>query len=239
MKSSLKVLFILFALTLVFAQPASATEAQQANTIQTSATSVVNVDPDLVQLSLTIRTEESSAALAQSNNAVAVNKAIDMLISEGLNKDEIKTTSYSTYSYTKTDDKNVDNPIIVYATNSGLEITAKELDKVGEILDNLANISQVNVNSVNYSVQNPENYKEQVIAAAIADAKQNILYSADALGVKLDKLASLNIDFSANSGNQIYPMNPVAIKASATPQPQNPDKITISATATMSYSVQQ
>jgi len=240
LKSSLKILFVLFALLLVFSQSASAAEAQQTNAIETSATSVVNVDPDVVQLNLTIRTEENSGALAQQNNAIAANKAIDLLLSEGLTNDEIKTTNYSTYSYIKTvGDKDAPNEITVYSTSSGLEVTFKELNIVGEILDKLAGISEVNVNSVNYSVQDPTQYKEQAIAAAIADAKQSILYSADALGVKLDKLDYLMIDFSSNSGNQTFSRSPVALSGSAVPQPQNPDKITITATANMSYSVQQ
>ena len=238
MKRSLKVLVVLFSLILVFAQPASALEAPQANTIETSATGVVTVEPDVVQLSLTVRTEESSGALAEENNAIAVNKAIDLLSKEGLDKDEIKTTIYSTYSYLKTDpNKNADPGIKVYSTSSGLEVTMKELNKVGEILDQLANITEVNVNSVNYSIQDPEKYKEQVIDSAIASAKQNILYSATALGVELDKLAYLRIDFSPNSDIQPYIRGAVAPTSSAIPQPQNPDKITISATADMSYSV--
>ncbi|MDR3586478.1 MAG: SIMPL domain-containing protein [Desulfosporosinus sp.] len=238
MKNSLKILVVLFSLILVFAQPASALETPQANTIETSATGVVTVEPDVVQLSLTVRTEESSGALAEEKNAIAVNKAIDLLSKEGLDKDEIKTTNYSTYSYLKTDpNKNADTEIKVYSTSSGLEVTMKELNKVGEILDQLANITEVNVNSVNYSIQNPEKYKEQVIDSAIAGAKQNILYSAKALGVELDKLAYLRIDFSPNLGIQPYIRGAVAPTSSAIPQPQNPDKITISATADMSYSV--
>jgi len=236
LKNSFKVLFVLFALILGFAQPVSATEVQQTNVIETSATGVVKVSPDVVQLSLTIRTEKESGALAEENNAIAVNKAIDLLLSEGLNKEEIKTTNYSTYSYIKTD-KNGEKEIRVYSTTSGLEIAFKELSKVGEILDQLANISEVNVNSVNYSIQDPETYKEQVIASAIAEAKQNILYSAKALGLELDKLVYLRLDFSSNSGNQPYNGVAAAPAGSTIPQPQNPDKITISATANMTYSV--
>jgi hypothetical protein len=216
-----------------------AMEVQQANIIETSAMGVVNVDPDVVKLSLTILTEEKSGALSEENNAIAVNKVINLLLSEGLNKDEIRTTNYSTYSYIKIDkDKNVENEIRVYSTNSGLEITFKELNKVGEILDELANIIEVNVNSVNYSIQDPERYKEQVIVSAIAGAKQNIIYSAKALGLELDKLVYLRIDFSSNFG-QTYNRGAVAPTGDAIPQPQNPDKITISATANMSYSVKQ
>ncbi|AFM43338.1 hypothetical protein Desaci_4496 [Desulfosporosinus acidiphilus SJ4] len=238
MKKCLKILMIISALTLLFAQTVSAAELQQAGTIESSATSSVKVDPDLALLSLTVRCEDSSSALAQEKNAAAVNKAINLLVSEGLEKDAIKTTNYSTYSYTKTNDGNK-NEVTVYASNSGLDVSFKELDKVGEILDKLADISEVNVNSVNYSIQDPEKYKEQVISSAIAAAKQNILYSADAIGVKLDKLANLRIDFNSDSSIQPYPRNSLALSGSATPQPQSPDKITISATATMSYSVQQ
>lgn len=239
MRRSINIFLILLALTFVLAQPALASEVPQ-NTLETSATSVFNVDPDLVQLSLTLRTEEQSASAAQQRNAAAVNKAIDLLLKEGLTNDEIKTTAYSTYSYTKTtDNKNLQNEVTVYLTTSGLEATFKELDKAGEILTKLADISEVNVNSVNYSVQDPQKYKQQVITSAITEAKQNLLYSAEALGVQLDKLVNLRIDFSSNSGSNRLPMNSGALSGSALPQPQSPDKITLTATADLSYSVQQ
>ncbi|WP_088188806.1 SIMPL domain-containing protein [Desulfosporosinus sp. FKA] len=239
MKKSLKLIFFALVLTLLFAQTASAAEIQQqAGTIETSATSSVDVDPDMVQLNLSVRTEASSAALAQENNSTAVNKAMDLLVSEGLSKDAITTTNYSTYSYTKTDD-NTKNEVTVYSSNSGMTVTIKELDKVGEILDKLADISEVNVNSVNYSIQDPGKYKDQVIASAIAAAKQNILSSANALGVTIDKLDSLKIDFNSASNIQPYTRNSVSLSTSATPQPQSPEKITISATADLSYTVQQ
>lgn len=237
MRRSINIFLILLALTFVLAQPALASEVPQ-NTLETSATSVFNVDPDLVQLSLTLRTEEQSASAAQQRNAAAVNKAIDLLLKEGLTNDEIKTTAYSTYSYTKTtDNKNLQNEVTV--STSGLEATFKELDKAGEILTKLADISEVNVNSVNYSVQDPQKYKQQVITSAITEAKQNLLYSAEALGVQLDKLVNLRIDFSSNSGSNRLPMNSGALSGSALPQPQSPDKITLTATADLSYSVQQ
>ncbi|WP_088227071.1 SIMPL domain-containing protein [Desulfosporosinus sp. FKB] len=238
MKKSIKLIFFALVLTLLFAQTASAAEIQQPGTIETSATSSVNVDPDIVQLNLSVRTEANSAALAQENNSIAVNKAIDLLVGEGLSKDAIKTTNYSTYSYTKSDDT-TKNEVTVYSSNSSMTVTIKELDKVGDILDKLADISEVNVNSVNYSIQDPGKYKDQVIASAIAAAKENILSSANALGVTLDKLNSLRIDFNSDSNIQPYPRNTVSLSGSSTPQPQSPEKITISATADLSYTVQQ
>ena len=240
MKRNFKLLFIVFALTFLFVLPTSAAELPQAGTIETSAMSSVKVAPDIVQFSLTIRSEESSGTLSQEKNALAVNRAIELFASEGINNDKIKTTNYSTYSYTKTDsDQKVANEITVYSTNSGLEVTSNEFDKVGGILGKLAKINEVYVNSVNYSIQDTAKYKEQLIASAIAEAKQNILYSANALGVKLDKLNSLKIDFISDSVNHPYLRNSVDSSGSAIPQPQNPDKITISASANMSYSVQQ
>jgi len=240
LKRNFKLLFIVFALTFLFVLPTSAAELPQAGTIETSAMSSVKVAPDIVRFSLTIRSEESSGTLSQEKNALAVNRAIELFASEGINNDKIKTTNYSTYSYTKTDsDQKVANEITVYSTNSGLEVTSNEFDKVGDILGKLAKINEVYVNSVNYSIQDTAKYKEQLIASAIAEAKQNILYSANALGVKLDKLNSLKIDFISDSVNHPYLRNSVDSSGSAIPQPQNPDKITISASANMTYSVQQ
>ncbi|MDQ7092240.1 SIMPL domain-containing protein [Desulfosporosinus sp. PR] len=239
MKKSLKILLSVLALILLLAQNTWAAELPQAGVIETSASSSMSVDPDAVQLSLTVRTEESTSALAQEKNATAVSQAIDLLVSEGISKDSIKTTNYSTYSYTKTDsDKNA-SEVTVYSTNSGLEVKLTQLDKVGEILSKLAGVNEVNVNSVNYSVQDTTKYKEQLISAAIADAKQTIQYSADAAGVKLDKLNSLSVNFSSDSTVHPYVRSADSLAGAAVPQPQNPDKIVISASVTLSYTVQQ
>ena len=238
LKKGLKIFLGVLAITLLLAQNTFAAELPQAGVIETSASSSRSVGPDTVKLSMTVRTEESTGALAQEKNAAAVSQAIDLLASEGISKDSIKTTNYSTYSYTKTDgDKNA-NEVTVYSTNSGLEVKLTQLDKVGEILGKLAGINEINVNSVDYSVQDTAKYKEQLISAAIADAKQNIQYSADAIGVKLDKLNSLRIDFSSDSTVHPY-VRQDSVSGTAVPQPQNPDKIIISATVNMSYFVQQ
>lgn len=237
MKKSLKSFLLLLVLLLVFVPTASAAELPQTNVIETSATSTVYVDPDIVQIKLSVRTEENNRILSQEKNAAAVNKVTDTLLNEGLNKDEIKTTSYGTYWYTKTvKEETGDNELKVYVTNSSLEITSKDLNKVGDILGAMAEITEVNVDSVNYSIQDPEKYKEQVITAAIAGAKQNILYSANALGVSMDHIVYLRIDYNPSLGINPYnrPGSSVDVRI---PQPQNPDKITISATANMSYSV--
>ena len=238
LKKSLKILFVFLVITLLLAQNAYAADLPQEGTIETSASSSMSVEPDTVQLSLSVITEENTSALSQEKNAAAVNNVMDVLVSEGINKDDIKTTNYSTYSYTKNDgDKNASD-LTVYSTNSGLQVNLNQFDKVGEILNKLANISEVNVNSVNYAVQDTTKYKEQLISAAIAKAKQNIQYSADALGVKLDKLDSLRIDF--NSDSNIHPfVNLNNVSGPAVPQPQNPDEINISATADLTYFVQQ
>ena len=245
MKKGLKILLSVLALTLLLAQNAFAAEVttqtgvNQAGVIQSSASSSISVDPDTAQINLSVRTEDSTSALSQQENAAAVSQAIDLLVSEGISKDSVKTTDYSTYSYVKTDSDKTTDDVTVYSTNSGLEVQLNQLDKVGEILGNLAGIDDVNVNSVDYSVQDTTKYKEQLISAAIADAKQNIQYSANAVGVKLDKLDSLNVDFNSAS-NIIHPfMTSGGALAAAAPQPQNPDKIVISATANISYFVQQ
>lgn len=226
------------AITFLLAQNTFAAELPQAGVIETSASSSISVEPDTVQLSLTVRTEERSAALAQEKNAAAVSKAIDLLVREGIHKERIKTTTYSTYSYTKTTgEKNADE-VTVYSTNSSLEVKLSELDKVGEILNKLAGINELNVNSVNYSVQDFAKYKEQLIAAAIADARQSIQYSADALGVKLDKVNSLSVNFSSDSNVRPY-VKADSVAGTTVPQPQNPDQIIISATVNLSYFVQQ
>ena len=231
------VLVILLVLCLVWVPTALADEVPQSNVIETTATGSIDVQPDLVTLGLSVRTEDTTSALAQADNAQAVNNVINSLVNEGINKDDIKTTNYWTYSYTKTTKDNSSSEVTVYAANSSLTVTSQDLSLVGDVLGVLANIAQVNVDSVNYSLQNPDQYRSQVIAAAIDAAKQNIQASASALGLGLNKLVYLKVDYSPSPNDNIYHGVNSALSAAAVPQPQNPGPITLTATADMSYSV--
>ena len=118
-------------------------------------------------------------------------------------------------------------------------ITVKDLDKVGVLLTELAKIKDVNISNIRYDVANVSKYKQAAINQAIKEARENIEMTAKSLGMTLDKVQRVRISFhNSSSIIPIYAVRGEAVMDSlATPQPQNPENIKISASVHLEYSI--
>ncbi|MGI5838807.1 MAG: SIMPL domain-containing protein [bacterium] len=247
-----------FLLVLLIAAPVFAEDATAAVPyIETTATGEVEAAPDIAYLNFQVRTEADSSAAAQQSNAKAVNTAIDLLVAKGLARDEIFTTYYRSYSYTKKETVplerdsaaasggpvRIDVPgegkeITVYVTESTLRATAPDIAKVGSLLADLATVPAVRVNNVDYSLKNVLQYKQAAITAAIREARETIDITAAALGAEIAGLRTIRVDFNSRYYYPVYAREMLADEvAEAAPQPQNPEDIKVAATVYLSYNV--
>jgi|GEM_PF-1617327 len=249
-------LIILLSGVPVFAADVSTTEPY----IETTASGEVEAEPDIAYLNFQIRTEADSSETAQQNNAKAVTKAIDLLVAKGIARDEIYTTYYNSYSYTKTEVRPLAadgvaslssvrpaeavppeeiTETVVFVTESTLRVTVKNIAKVGSLLTDLATIPEVRVNGVEYALQNVLQYKREAISRAISEARQTIDYTADALDVELAGLRNIRVDFNSYYYGPVYAkeMYAAADEGAGIPQPQNPQKIKVTASVYLAYNV--
>jgi uncharacterized protein len=216
--------------------------APKQSTIETSATSELEVAPDIAYINASVRIISESKDQSFNTNKVSVNNLVNSLLGAKIPKADIVTMGFYSNSYV---DREVVDPkaaypvykdIKKYQTTTNLKITVRDISKVGALIEEVLSVENVTINNVSYAVSNISNYKKEAILKAVTMARENITFAAEASDVKLDKLQSLSVDFYNNS----YQPYPIYTKAAAeadsvAPIYQNPSDIKISATVRMVY----
>lgn len=169
-------------------------DAQYKNTISISGEGKVLAKPDIGQVSLTVFTQKTTVAAAQSENSKKMNAVLEGMKKLGVKDDDLKTTVYQinpTYQYSSGR-----SLIIGYEVRQTLSVKIRDLEKASEILDKAAMLGANEVGSLNFAIDDEEKLKEEAREKAVKQAKEKAETLAKTLGIKLGKVTS----FSESSG---------------------------------------
>ncbi|OPL09066.1 MAG: hypothetical protein AVO34_13850 [Firmicutes bacterium ML8_F2] len=160
------------------------TPAESARVIQTVGEAELKAPPDLATISLAIETRSNSASDAVEENAMLANAVHEALLKYGLSEDDIKTGSYSLYSYR---DWYEERPmggteIITYQVTNEIIIKTGSLDAVGEIIDLAVKAGANNIKYVNFELKDPQDLLMQALGAATVQAQRKAEAIAESTG---------------------------------------------------------
>ena len=197
----------------------------------------VDVKPDsaIITAGFSI-TNAASAQEAQQKVDSVSNSLVASLTKLGISKDDIKTSNYSVspnYSYDPSGQKaNGFNADVSYT------VTVKKIDILPQVLTDLTAAGATQVNSVNYSVNNPEKYREDARNMAIQNARDQAQKLASQLGIHLGRVTNI-VESGSNSPGPIpYIQSDMKSLNSGggVPQPNiQPGTETVSSTVTLYF----
>lgn len=176
----------------------------------------VSVRPDLGQVTLSLTSEGKDPKSIEGKNAEKVNSIIAFLKNEGVKSEDIKTSEfslqpkyYSPWDYPRIPCPVFDaegnkifpcppiNQIVVgYTITQSLAIKLRTFEKVGTLLSGAIERGATQVNSLVFSVDDPDQYKKEARAIAIRKAKDQAKELADAGGFKVGKVLSIQEGYS-------------------------------------------
>lgn len=208
--------------------------------IKVSGEAIISAIPDQCIMVVGVDTKSTDSKKAASENAQTTNEVIEALKKAGLKEENIKTGSYSIYSYTE----NI-NPAkageyqTVYRVHNSINITTEQLDKVGEFLDIATKAGVNQVQSINFQLKNSEALRLQALIKATQQAKSKGEAIAEGAGLKIRGIKSITEEGSSYSPYRgEYMQNEAAMDAglkSAAPTPVVPGKIEIFARVAIEY----
>lgn len=147
-----------------------AAESVQQNRITVVGKGEISVKPDIVYLSIGVESFAETAKSAQKNTAQKMAKINELLTKTWkIDEKDIKTEQFyvqPNYTYTDKEGRKVQN----YSAHHSLEVTLRDLSKVGEILDAAAEAGANNIGNARFSIENRDAYETQVIEKAMANA---------------------------------------------------------------------
>lgn len=168
----------------------------------------VEVVPDTAEVNLSITfASVPTVEEAQKKIDVINNQIIAAMKNLGINKTEIKTSNYSIYpEYDYTERQ---NKITGYNANASVTIKVKDLQLTSQVIEAGTKAGANQVNATQFTIDKPENYREEARNKAIANAKEQAQKLASNLGIRLGKISNIVESTPAN----ILPMQYKALSA--------------------------
>ncbi len=170
------------------------------DTIAISAQGKVTALPDIATVSIGVQTENKSVSTAQKENAKKMNGIIEKIKSFGVASEDIKTSNYTIYpQYDYVNGRQVERG---YQVNQSIDVKIRNLEKIGDILAAAGDLGANQVGGVSFTIDEPEDLRQQARMKALEAAKSKAQAIASAAGVRLGKV----VGFSENIGNFPMPM---------------------------------
>ncbi|MNW41074.1 26 kDa periplasmic immunogenic protein precursor [compost metagenome] len=144
--------------------------ALQKNIINVVGSGEISVKPDIAYLTIGVETQADTAKEAQSANSTKMAK-LNTLLKDTWKIDvkDIQTGQFyvqPNYSYSEKEGQKVKG----YSAYHTINVKYRDLSKIGQLLDAASNAGANRIDNVRFSTENPDQYQEQVIQKAMANA---------------------------------------------------------------------
>ncbi len=187
-------LLAVMAIGIYISAPAQAadTTADNRRTLAVSGQAKVNASPDIAYINLGVVSEDKDAKAAQKANAASMDKVIAAIKAAGVKPEDIKTVKYSINPKYKYDKDGGVSSIVGYTVSNSVNVTVKDLDKTGDIIDSATESGVNTSSSISFGLSNYEDYYNEALKNAVLAAKKKAGTMAGALGVTLK--APISVD---------------------------------------------
>ena len=200
--------------------------------ISVSGAGEVQAAPDIVYVTLGVRTRTSQAARAAADNAAAISRVIQAVRQLGVPEADVETAQYTLQPVFEYPPSAAPRLTGYEATNL-VRVTVRDLSKVGQVIDAAVGAGANVVQDVVFALKNESEVRAQALAKAIEDGRAKAEVMAQALGVRLGFLVSA----SEAAAPIVTPMLGRAEAFPSAPTPISPRQIEVRATVNLLYDV--
>jgi uncharacterized protein len=168
---------------------AAATAADPpAHTISVSASGKVTVVPDVARLSVGVTITKSTVKAARDAAAGVITNIVAAVKGQGVAEADIQTSSLSLYPQYA---KGSSTKITGYTIGQQLQITVRDLDKAGDVVDVSTAKGATEVNGISFELGDPAKAMNDARASAISAAQTSAQAMASAGHVTLGSVVSI------------------------------------------------
>ncbi|OTA21783.1 BP26 protein [Xenorhabdus beddingii] len=192
MKHKSLVLAAMMALGSLSAMTASAAELPSVPHISTSGNAVIKATPDMATLIIHVSETQKNAADAKKKVDERVAKYFDFLKNNSIEKKDIDAANLRTQPEYQYEQKTGKSTITGYRASRSVEVKVHKLDQLNALLDGALKAGLNEINSVQFSVENPQRYRDEARQKAIENAIQQATALAKGFNSKLGPVYSIN-----------------------------------------------
>jgi uncharacterized protein YggE len=180
------------------------TERQNQSTISVFGTGTVFVQPDVIQMSITLSNVAQTTKMAREEVSRMVRQALKILKDANIEDKNINTASLTFSSeYEYTNKRTLIGQRAQQSITFSVEGITNGTEKVSAIIDQLIQINGIELNQVNYSVKNTAEYYIKSRELAYKKAVEKANQYAELSKLKITKVLSI----SDQGTQQVLPMS--------------------------------
>jgi len=209
--------------------------AEVQNQIHVVGTATVKAAPDIAQTQLGVQTFSESLDEAMAENSTRAESVIAALKAGGVADRDIKTTSFHVYPQRDFRKEDSTGEIVGYWVNNTVAVTLRDLLRVGEMLQTAIDAGANSVNSLAFTLDDPDSLRQEARAQAVEDARQRAETLAAAAGVELGKPVRIS---EGSLGGPIYVRGTFdAAEAAPSSVPVEPGELEVAAQVEVVYEI--
>ena len=207
--------------------------ADEQRRITVSGKGEVAAIPDIASMSLGVETEAKTPSEALAENASRMTAVMAKLKEAGIAEKDMQTSQLGIWPvYTDRSQSHVTPIINGYRASNQLNVTIRDIARVGEILDQAVADGANKVNGPSFSIAEPEPLYQEARDVAVKDAIAKAERYAKAAGVTLGEIISIS---EAGGGPVIARQMRAEAMAASTPVAAGEN--TFSASVTMIFAI--
>jgi len=172
------------------------------HSLATTGEAELQVKPDTALVNLGINLKAGDAKSAQSQANQKLQAIIKALKDQGIAEDKVRTVNFNLQPEYRYDSgaAHLDG----YRVYSTVQVTTTQLDGVGGLIDAAIAAGANQVESVSFTLKNRDQYKQQAIDEALAEARQKAEASAQKLGTQVTGVRHVTINDGGSAPPPIY-----------------------------------
>lgn len=204
-------------------------------TFSVTGTGSVQAAPDVVNITIGVTSIAPTARAALDANNAQTTKVFAFLKSAGVAAKDMQSTNLSVQPQYRNyrAGENRQPEIIGYMVNNNLRVAVRKLDSFGQILDGVVTAGANNINGIRFDVTERETLMRKANANAVKDAIAQAQIIAEAAGVKLGPIQTINL-----SGSNRPPQQRLMARAEASAVPVAAGELSIDARASIVFTIE-
>ncbi len=212
------------------ATPAFAAERQ----IQVTGSGVVAAVPDMATISLGVVTQGISGKDALRANSDQLARVFADLAEAGIDERDIQTSGLSLQpNWDRNSDRKQQPMIVGYTARNGVTVRVRDLEILGDVLDDVVSSGANQFNGLSFGVTNPAPLQNKARVRAVKDAAARAELLVTAAGATLGKV--LNI--SESGGIRPQMMRSMAMDMAESAVPVAAGEVDLRASVTITYEI--
>jgi hypothetical protein len=199
-------------------------------TITVTSTASVGTEPDEAVVTLGISTQDPDSATALGTNGATVDAVVAAVEAAGVAKEDVHTTRLDLNR--RTIDRRTPQETTVYVADSALEVTVRDLDTVGDVIQAGVEAGANSVRGVRFGVSDPAQARIEALDAAVKGARTKADAMAAAAGTTVTGVVTIDEQGAsqpryAYAGDAAYTAVPAALSAQVVPPDQIQTQVTV------------